>query len=100
MSTVIHTPHESDTALDLYEDDMKSEYYSTYGHYGRDNFLELSRRLGIVQKRAERIIDEFTAKREFFDLFVEKSFLSYDVKKLYGEKVRDKLLRIELTGKT
>src|SRR5690606_6871413 len=50
MSTVIHTPQESDTALGLYDGDINSEYYSTYGHYGRDNFIALSRRLGIVEK--------------------------------------------------
>lgn len=100
MSTVIHTPHESDTALDLFEGDMESEYYSTYGHYGRDNFLELSKRLGIVQTRAERIIDAFETKKEQIASFVEGSFLSPAVKKLYIEKVGDKLLRMALKGST
>ena len=35
MSTIIHTPGERDTALDLFEKDHESEYYATYGHYGR-----------------------------------------------------------------
>src|SRR5690606_30544633 len=55
MSTAIHTPLESDTALDLYEGDIQSGYYTTHGHYGRGNFIELSKRLGIIEKRAGRI---------------------------------------------
>jgi serine/threonine-protein kinase HipA len=96
MSTVIHTPHESDTALDLYEGDVYSEYYSTYGHYGRDNFFELSKRLGLVLRRAERIIDEFGAKSEVVSFFVDRSFLPEDVKKLYKDNVHDKLTRLHV----
>jgi serine/threonine-protein kinase HipA len=96
MSTVIHTPHESDTALDLYEGDIQSEYYSTYGHHGRDNFLELAKRLELVQRRAERIIDEFEAKKDQVILFVDGSFLSEDVKKLYKDNLQDKLTRLHV----
>ena len=44
MSTIIHTPGERDTALDLYDKDHESEYYSTYGHYGRTEFIEFAKR--------------------------------------------------------
>ena len=59
MSTIIHTPGERDTALDLYEKDHESEYYATYGHYGRTEFIEFAKRLGIVEVRYMRIINEF-----------------------------------------
>lgn len=94
MSTVIHTPQESDTALDLYEGDMDSKFYSTYGYYGRENFMELARRLGIIEKRAERIIDQFTAGKEQVNEFVQNSFLSPEVKKIYITSFTDKLKRI------
>jgi serine/threonine-protein kinase HipA len=94
MSTVIHTPHESDTALDLYEDDINSGHYSTYGHYGRDNFMELARRLGIVEIRAGRIMDHFNANKEPIIKFVNSSFLSQRVKELYISCFADKLKRI------
>jgi serine/threonine-protein kinase HipA len=95
VSTVVHTPKESDTALDLYEDDMKSEYYSTYGHYGRPNFMELARILGIVEKRAERIINSFLNKEKVISEFVESSFLSIEVKKLYMHHFLDKQKRLQ-----
>jgi len=94
MSTVIHTPQESDTALDLYAADVDSEYYARYGHYGRENFLELSKRLGIVEKRAQRIIDEFLLKRDEIRSMVEGSFLSEHVKVGYMNNVDDKLKRL------
>jgi len=95
MSTVIHTPHESDTALDLYKDDTTSEYYSTYGHYGRENFMELARRVGIVESRAARIIDQFNSDKEQINEFVDTSFLSGKVKKLYTSCLADKLKRLQ-----
>lgn len=59
LSTVIHSPGESDSALQLYEGDYGSPFYSVYGYYGRDNFLALARRLSILPKRAERILQQF-----------------------------------------
>ena len=59
MSTIIHTPGERDTALDLYDKDHESDYYATYGHYGRTEFIEFAKRLGIVEVRYMRIINEF-----------------------------------------
>ena len=43
LSTIIHSPGESDTALQLYEGDHDSNFYSTYGFYGRGNFMELAK---------------------------------------------------------
>ena len=94
MSTVIHTPQESDTALDLYEGDINSEFYSTYGYYGRENFMELAKRLGIIEKRAERIIDQFPAGKEQVDEFVQHSFLSREVKNSYIASFADKVKRL------
>ena len=59
MSTIIHTPGERDTALDLYDKDHESAYFATYGHYGRTEFIEFAKRLGIVEVRYMRIINEF-----------------------------------------
>lgn len=95
MSTVIHTPHESDTALDLYEGDLNSEHYATYGYYGRENFLELARRLGLVEKRATKIIDQFNTNKAGIIELVAASFLSEEVRKLYVGYVADKLKRIQ-----
>jgi serine/threonine-protein kinase HipA len=94
ISTVIHTPQESDTALDLYPGDIDSSYYSAYGHYGRENFMELARRLDIIPKRAVRILNVFHLKQNELKHMVRQSFLTDQVKELYIDKVTDKLLRL------
>jgi serine/threonine-protein kinase HipA len=91
MSTVIHTPHESDTALSLYENDLNSAYYSIYGCYGRHDFLELAKRLEIVETRAIRIIDNFLLNKYQIETFVNKSFLSGASKEKYIHYVNDKI---------
>lgn len=95
MSTVIHTPHESDTALNLYEGDLHSEHYATYGNYGRENFMELASRLTIVQKRAARIMDQFNINKAQIIEFIGASFLSVEVKKNYISCFAEKLKRIQ-----
>jgi serine/threonine-protein kinase HipA len=76
MSTIIHTPGERDTALDLYDKDHESEYYSTYGHYGRTEFIEFAKRLGIVEVRYKRIINEFIENETVVHNFIQNSSLS------------------------
>lgn len=95
ISTVIHTPQESDTALDLYEGDIKSAYYEKYGHYGRENFMELARRLGIIEQRAERIIASLTDKEDEVKQMVYISFLSEATKERYVVNFMDKVRRMD-----
>ncbi len=94
LSSVIHTPQESDTALDLYEKDMESPYYAKYGHYGRENFLELAKRLGIQKKRAVKIIDNFTTKSDAMFQMIGASFLSDETKVRYINNITDKVTRL------
>jgi hypothetical protein len=63
MSTIIHTPGESDTALHLFENDHESADYATSGHYCRSEFVALAQKLGIVEVRYLRIIDGFLEKK-------------------------------------
>ena len=76
MSTIIHTPGERDTALDLYDKDHESAYYATYGHYGRMEFIEFAKRLGIVEVRYKRIINEFIENETVVHNFIQNSSLS------------------------
>lgn len=76
MSTIIHTPGERDTALDLYDKDHESAYYTTYGHYGRTEFIEFAKRLGIVEVRYMRIINEFIENETKVNFFIQNSSLS------------------------
>lgn len=94
LSTVLHSPMESDTALDLYDKDMESGFYATYGFYGKENFLVLAEKLGIKQNRAERILLNFSDKSEAIKKMVTHSFLSDQTKLDYMKNVKDKLQRI------
>lgn len=94
MSTILHTPNESDTALDLYAGSFDSSYYSEYGCYGRPDFLELARRLGLIKRRAIEILDGLILKEVQVVEFVEKSSLSNDCKQAYIHNVRDRLRRL------
>jgi hypothetical protein len=69
MSTVVHTP----------------------SYYGRDNFMELSKRLGIIEKRAAMIVDQFPGKEKQIRAFVEQSFLSEAVKAKYTLNVAERI---------
>lgn len=98
MSTVVHTPHESDTALNLYEGDMDSEFYSTYGCYGQASFRELAKRMGIIDARYTRIIAHLLGKKKQVEEMVENSFLDEATKAKYLHAYHDKLRRMELNG--
>ena len=91
MSTIIHTPGERDTALDLYDKDHESEYYATYGHYGRMEFVEFAKRLGIVEVRYKRIIEEFNTQKSNIINFINNSLLTENVKSIYIKSI---ILRI------
>jgi serine/threonine-protein kinase HipA len=94
MCTALHTPLESEVALDLYEGDINSPYYSSFSHYGRENFMELAKRFGIVEKRAARIIDSFSLKIPLVEALVERSFLSEVVRGEFMGRVRVKVGRL------
>ena len=83
MSTVLHTPNESDTALSLYEGDLNSVFYQQFGCYTKPDFIELAKRLSILEKRAERILLEFINKKDIAIELVQQSFLTEFVKQKY-----------------
>ncbi|MBX9892016.1 MAG: HipA domain-containing protein [Chitinophagaceae bacterium] len=97
LTTVIHSPVESDTALDLYEGDLQSAFYSQYGFYGRPNFLELAKRLLIQPSRAERILDSYPAAFEKVKRMVANSFLNEAIKEKYISNVTDKMGRLAIS---
>ena len=93
MSTVIHSPNESDTAFSLYEGDMNSEFYQRYGFYGKPDFIELAKRLNIVEKRAVRILSEFVNTNDTVIELIQQSLLVEVVKQKYIANYMDKLNR-------
>jgi serine/threonine-protein kinase HipA len=96
MSTVLHTPNESDTALDLYTEDTKSEFYSKNGYYGRPDFETLAERIGLITKRAQQIIDTILGREDEVLSMINNSFLSEEAKEKYIQYYEDKRRRFQV----
>lgn len=94
MSTKLHTPYENDMALELYEDCLDAPFYSAYGYYGRPDFIEIAKRLGVTEKRATGILDNYTNAQEKMVEMIQKSGLSPESKNSYGSTVKNRLFRI------
>lgn len=94
LSTIIHTPGESDTALKLFEKDYESDYFAAYGHYGRKEFASLAQQLGIVEVRYVRMIDEFIEKKDAVVGYINNSFLSQEVKQKYHDNFMERISRL------
>lgn len=97
MSTVLHVPTESDTALQLYTDDLDDPFYSRFGFYGNPNFQELGKRIGLLPQRAMRIIASLLSKKDDIIKMVASSGLSDEAKATYLSAYLDKLKRMDDT---
>lgn len=93
MCTVLHTPNENDTALDLYTGDMNSKFYSKHGYYGRPDFEVLAEKIGLLPKRAQHIIDRTLGSPGEVLSMVDDSFLSEEAKEKYITCYKDKVKR-------
>lgn len=94
MSTIIHTPTERDTALDLFDNDFESAYYSAYGHYGRMEFIEFAKKLNLVEVRYMRIINEFIENESKVCEFIKNSFLSEKALDFYLTNFKARIKRL------
>lgn len=96
MCTVLHTPQESDTALDLYEGDMRDDFFGRYGYYGRPHFEELARRIGVLPQRSAGIINGLLSESEAVKGLIHQSYLSDATKEKYLHYYLDKVRRFEV----
>ena len=93
MCTVLHTPNETDTALSLFEGDINTPFYETYGYFGRPHFEELAGRLGLLRGRAATIIGILVSGDKRVEEMVQQSFLANHTKILYLAAYREKRSR-------
>jgi serine/threonine-protein kinase HipA len=97
LNTGLHSPNESDTALSLYEGDIDSSFYSTYGYYGQENFRELGKRLGLLPRRVKRILTFMCSRSMGVEAMIGDSFFSHDIKDLYVGSYRERIKRMGMT---
>lgn len=86
------------TALDLFKDEenYNGKFFKDNGFYGARDFLEFARRIGIVEKRAQKFILDITAHIPEMDEMLDKSFLSDEAKVQYKENIRDRAKALSL----
>lgn len=84
VNTRIHV-NDTDFALDhgLFSDNYHSAVYKKTNHPGKEDFLELSRRLGIPAGRSEKIISPFLARQPLVEELTSRSFLDTATKRAY-----------------
>jgi len=84
LNTRLHVD-DTDFALDkgLFIDDFKSNFYKKRNHAGRTDFMELARRIGITETRAEKLLLPFLQKNKAIETLVNQSILSEQSKRGY-----------------
>jgi len=95
LCTRIHSPTESDMALDLLTDGY-SNAFEACGFYAYQDFFEFARKIGIKDSRAKKILAEFTTSNKFVHQLIERSYLNAECKKLYADYYEDRLSRMNM----
>jgi serine/threonine-protein kinase HipA len=77
VNTRLHVA-DTDFALDkgLFGDDFKSEQYKQRGHPGKSDFVEFAKRIGVKEKRIEKLLLPFFQKQPLVETLVSHSFLN------------------------
>lgn len=94
MSTVLHTPNESDTAIDLYPGDTEGTFFQTFGYYGLPEFQTLANKIGINPARATNIVQFMLSKKDSVLKLIGLSFLHEESKQLYAKAYLEKRERL------
>jgi serine/threonine-protein kinase HipA len=90
LSSSIHIPNESRTALELFED-YETQSYKINGYYAYDDFITFARFVGIDEKIASKIIADFLNLESKTLELLDISFLSDDAKKSYKSLYLDRV---------
>ncbi|MGM0556820.1 MAG: HipA domain-containing protein [Myxococcota bacterium] len=96
VCTKLHLPEEPRLALDLFADGEFSMGEKTHGFVTGGDFLELANRFGMVQGRAERVVERMTANHDEARDLVSRSFLSDEAKDIYLDILEDRRAALAL----
>lgn len=67
----------------LFKDDFKSGIYKTSGYPGKNDFIELAKRMEIQEKRIDKLLAPFLERQVLVEDLVNRSFLNEQTKKAY-----------------
>jgi serine/threonine-protein kinase HipA len=93
LCTRIHSPGESDMALELLKDRF-TEAFQVQGFYTLPDFREFGKVVGIKESRVAKIINEFNGNDEGIDYLIDRSFLNDEIKVDFKSYYKDKLKRL------
>ena len=84
LNTKLHVD-DSDFALDkgLFADDFKSDQYKKSMHPNKSDFEEFGRRIGVTEKRIEKIMAAYIERQPFMEELIGRSFLTEANKRGY-----------------
>ena len=77
--------NDSHFALDkgLFADDYKSNYYKLHSYPCKEDFVELGRRMGILESRIVKLLKTFLERQTFTATLINNSYLNRSCKKSY-----------------
>ena len=100
LNTSLHMQGQEDSrmALDLFKDepDFATPFYETNGFYGKPDFMEFAKRIGVVENRANGFIQLVVDSVPAMEEMLEKSFLSEKGKAEYKNSIRDRAKALSL----
>ncbi|TCL01772.1 serine/threonine-protein kinase HipA [Roseivirga ehrenbergii] len=96
LNTRIHIENDTAMALKdgLFIDDYETKSFKANGFYAYDDFFEFAQRIGLNEKRAIRILQNFRTEHELIKTFIDRSFLSEKNKSRYYAFYQDRLKAI------
>ncbi len=105
LNTSLHVQELGRTALELFSENsaadysdanFETEFFKANGFYGKPDFMELARRIGIKEIRAQRFIAETCSHLREMDAMIDLSYLSEPSKALFKALVRDRAKAMEM----
>lgn len=93
LCTSLHLPHESRTALELF-DEHETENFQKNGFYKLADFIELTRRYEIPPSRSEAILNRFKGSALLVEELVKRSLMSEKAKEKYLYLLKDRYTAI------
>lgn len=105
LNTSLHVQEFGRTALELFSENsaadysganFETEFFKANGFYGKPDFMELARRIGIKEIRAQRFIAETCSHLREMDAMIDLSYLSEPSKALFKAQVRDRAKALEM----
>lgn len=84
INTRIHVD-DTDFALDggLFGDSFESKEMKTNGRAGLEDFQEFAKRLGIKEKRRDKLLGPFLSRQQLVESLIHRSFLNDQTKRAY-----------------